>query len=56
MVAEKSVYILGVQKFLVLSNFLVGTSNTLPYESQVFDCHVDVILEMRPKPCIGAPS
>jgi serine protease 12 (motopsin) len=31
MVTEKSVYILGVQKFLVLSTFLVGTSNALPY-------------------------
>ena len=30
METEKSVYILGVQKFLVLSTFLVGTSNTLP--------------------------
>jgi hypothetical protein len=30
MVTEKSVYILGVQKFLVLSTFLVGTSNALP--------------------------
>jgi hypothetical protein len=29
METEKSVYILGVQELLVLSNFLVGTSNAL---------------------------
>jgi hypothetical protein len=33
MVTEKSVYILGVQKLLVLSTFLVGTSKALPYSA-----------------------